>query len=83
MLRTNLEVKKCFYEVWQTTGQVPPRVDVNFNLMPTGSVTGVKVKQPEFAGSSLETCLGSAIRSVEFPPSSGNGQKIVYPFVLQ
>ena len=83
MLRTNLEVKKCFYEVLQTTGQLPPRVDVKFNLMPTGSVTGVKVQQPEYAGSRLETCLGSAIRSVEFPPSSGNGQKIVYPFVLQ
>ncbi|MEZ4321277.1 MAG: AgmX/PglI C-terminal domain-containing protein [Myxococcota bacterium] len=83
MLRTNLEVKKCFYEVLQTTGQLPPRVDVKFNLMPTGSVTGVSVQQPEFAGSRLEVCLGSAIRSVEFPPSSGNGQKIVYPFVLQ
>jgi outer membrane biosynthesis protein TonB len=83
MLRTNLEVKKCFYEVLQTTGQLPPRVDVKFTLMPTGSVTGVRVQQPEFAGSRLETCLGAAIRGLEFPPSSGNGQKIVYPFVLQ
>ena len=83
MLRNNMGVKKCFYEVFQATGQLPPRVDVKFTLMPTGSVTGVSVKQAAYQGSSLEGCLGSAIRAVAFPPSSGNGQNITYPFVLQ
>lgn len=83
MLRNNLDVKKCFFDVYQSTGALPPRVDVGFTLMPTGSVTGVGIRQAQYKGTPLEGCLGSAIRSVAFPPSSGEGQKIVYPFVLQ
>jgi outer membrane biosynthesis protein TonB len=58
-------------------------VDVSFVIEPTGKVSSAGVSQAEFAGSTLDGCLSSTIRALQFPPISGGAQKINYPFNLQ
>jgi hypothetical protein len=82
LLSNNVTVKKCFVPLYRA-GKLPPRVDVQFYLQPTGKASASKIQQSEFSGSELDTCLSAAIQKVTFPPSSGSGQRITYPFVLQ
>jgi len=82
LLSNNVNVKRCFVPLYRA-GKLPPRIDVQFNLQATGKATASSVQQPEHRGTELERCLSTAIQAVAFPPSSGSGQRITYPFVLQ
>jgi predicted Zn finger-like uncharacterized protein len=82
MLSTNLEIKKCFVPLLKS-GALPPRVDLKFNIMPAGNATGAKVLQSQFSGTDFEGCLQRAIGTITFPPTTGSGTSITYPFVLQ
>lgn len=82
ILRNNMDVKRCFFTVYQSTGSLPPRVDVKFQLQASGSVTGVSVKQTEWNGTDLERCLQTAVTAIAFPPAQ-KGQAMTYPFILQ
>jgi hypothetical protein len=82
MLSSNLEVKRCFVPLVQT-GQAPPRVDLKFDIQPSGTASGARVVQSEFRGSELEGCLARTVAGIKFPPTSGNGTSITYPFILQ
>ena len=75
-------MKKCFVPLYRA-GQLPPRVDVKFTLQSSGRAGTATIQQAQYSGSDLERCLSGAIGQIEFPPSSGGGQKITYPFVLQ
>ena len=83
LLRNNLDVKRCFFSYMQANGQLPSRVDVRFTLQPTGRATGIGVTQGQFAGTELDSCLGTAIGQIEFPPSSGGASRITYPYIFQ
>ena len=83
LLRNNLDVKRCFFSYMQNNGQLPSRVDVRFTLQPSGRATGIGVTQGEFAGSTLDSCLASAIGGIEFPESSGSASRITYPYIFQ
>jgi hypothetical protein len=82
MLSSNVNVKRCFVPLLKA-GALPPRVDVRFALSAAGKASGVGVMQPEYAGTDLDRCLAGAIAGISFPPTSGSGQNIVYPFVLR
>jgi outer membrane biosynthesis protein TonB len=82
LLSNNAGVKSCFVPLLRA-GQLPPRVDVKFTLAASGAVGECGVVQPQYTGSQLDRCLAQAIRAIGFPPSSGPGQTITYPFVLQ
>ena len=82
MLSNNLGVKKCFVPMFKS-GNVAPRIDVRIELQPTGNVTSTSVRQAEYQGSTLESCLGTAISAIAFPPYAGAPQAITYPFVLK
>lgn len=82
MLSSNVNVKRCFVPLLKA-GQLPSRVDVKFALSAAGKASGIGITQPEFAGSDLDRCLAGAVAGIAFPPTSGSGQNIVYPFVLK
>jgi predicted Zn finger-like uncharacterized protein len=82
MLRNNMDVKKCFYAHYQKTKVLPPRVDVEFTLLTSGKAENVFLQSLDLAGTDLESCLGLAIKAIDFPPS-GKSKKLTYPFVLQ
>jgi len=82
MLSSNVEVKRCFVPLLQA-GQLPPRVDLKFDIQPSGTASGARVVQAEYKGSELEGCLARTVGGIKFPPSSGNGTSITYPFILQ
>jgi hypothetical protein len=83
MLSNNIEIKKCFVPLFRA-GALPPRVDVRFNILPAGNASGMQVVSPsQHSGSELERCLSGAIGGIQFPPTTGNGTSINYPFILQ
>ena len=82
ILSNNINVKKCFVPLLQA-GSLPPRVDVNFTLQPTGKASEVKIVQSQWSGGDFEGCMRGAIGGVGFPPFSGAPQRITYPFVLR
>lgn len=83
ILSNNIDVKKCFVPMFQAR-TLPPRVDVGFTILPAGNATKVGLRSPPtLRGSELERCLQGAISRVSFPPTTGNGTAIVYPFILQ
>jgi outer membrane biosynthesis protein TonB len=54
-------------------------VDVKFTIRPDGTATKVGIKQVAYAASDLDFCLGSAIKSIRFPPSQ-DGVSLTFPF---
>lgn len=83
MLKTNANVKKCFVLYKQETGELPSRVDVKLTVQPSGKTTAASVKTEQYKGSSLDGCLGTAIKGITFPSFSGSAQDYSYPFVLR
>jgi len=82
ILWNNAPVKRCFVPLIQS-GNAPPRVDVQFNLMSSGGVSNISVVQPQFSGTSFESCLKTALGGIQFPAAGGSGQRITFPFMLQ
>jgi len=82
MLSSNVEVKRCFVPLLQAN-RLPPRVDLKFDIQPSGTASGARVVQAEYKGSDLEGCLARSVGAIKFPPTSGNGTSITYPFILQ
>jgi len=83
MLRNNLQIKGCFLPLMRA-GALPPRVDIKFNILPPGNVTGVQLIKPEKqVGTEFEACLRTTVGAIAFPPTTGNGTQIVYPFILK
>jgi hypothetical protein len=82
MLSSNVDVKRCFVPLLQA-GNLPPRVDVRFDILPSGSAAQVRVVQSDQQGTELEACLARTIGGIAFPATSGKGTTITYPFILQ
>jgi DNA-directed RNA polymerase subunit RPC12/RpoP len=82
ILWNNAPVKRCFVPLIQS-GNAPPRVDVQFNLMSSGGVSNISVVQPQFSGTPFESCLKTALGKIQFPAAGGAGQRITFPFMLQ
>ncbi len=82
ILQNNRGIKRCFVPLIQS-GNIPPRVDVRFDLMPTGQASNASIVQGSLSGTSFEQCMAGAVMAIQFPESSGSGQRITFPFVLQ
>ena len=83
MLRSNRGVKSCFVDYRNQTGQMPSgRITVSLTVESSGSANSVRIDGGEYAGTSLDSCLSSAIRNISFPPFSGSSKTYRYPFML-
>ena len=84
MLKSNKGVKTCFGKYRQETGSLPSgRITVRIAVQPTGKATSAKIAGGAYANSSLDTCLGGAIRAIQFPPWEGSEPATYnYPFIL-
>jgi DNA-directed RNA polymerase subunit RPC12/RpoP len=82
MVKTNVNVKRCFFEYQKAEGKLPSRIDVPFTIKPSGDATDITIKQKTLNGSPLEACLIKAIRGITFPPSQ-QGTSLTFPFVFQ
>ena len=84
MLKSNKGVKTCFGRYRQETGSLPSgRITVRITVQPSGKATSAKIAGGAYADSSLDTCLGSAVRSIQFPPWEGSEPATYnYPFIL-
>ena len=80
MLRSNKGVKTCFInEMHDNGGSVPKGVKVKLTIDPSGKVTRAST-QGDYSGTPFDSCLGSAIKSISFPPYEGDPVSLTYPF---
>ena len=82
LIRTNMTVKKCFFEEKGRRGSVPHRVAVRFTVLTSGRVTSARVITDQYKGTPLDSCLGRAFKAIQFPPFEGETVSMTYPFVL-
>jgi len=82
-LRSDIPIKKCFFDYQKQAGALPSRIDVRFTLEPSGRVSMAGITQAAYAGTALDLCLSQAIRQINFPTSSGSATKITFPFKFQ
>ncbi|MFK7929472.1 MAG: AgmX/PglI C-terminal domain-containing protein [Myxococcota bacterium] len=81
MVKSNVGVKKCFFDYQRAEGSLPKRVDVRFTIKASGNATSIGTTQGKLKGSDLESCLIRSIRSINFPPSQ-EGTTLTFPFVF-
>lgn len=80
MLRSNKAVKTCFInEMHDNGGSVPKGVKVKLTIDPSGKVSKAST-QGDYSGTPFDSCLGSAIKAITFPPYSGDAVSLTYPF---
>ena len=82
MIRNNKRIKRCWMEEKQRSGELPKRVDVKFTVQPSGSVSSARSATEKYRGTDFEVCLGSAFRSITFPPFDGDPLSMTYNFTL-
>ena len=84
MLKSNKGVKRCFGLYRQETGSLPSgRITVKITIQPSGRPSTARIDGGQYAGTSLDTCLGSAIKAITFPPWDGSeSMTLYYPFIL-
>ena len=58
------------------------KVTVRFRIVASGAVDSVEVAAAPFAGTTLPTCVASAVRRLQFAPSSGAPFQASYPIVF-
>lgn len=83
ILRNNNDIKRCFFNWKKTTGDLPAKVTVNFQILPSGAVKGAHVVDEDYVGTELDSCLNRSFTAISFPETSGSGQKLNFPFQLQ
>ncbi len=82
MVRNNKRIKRCWMDEKQRAGTIPRRLDVRFTVQPSGEVSSARVATKEYQGTDFDVCLGSAFRSITFPPFDGEPLTMKYSFVL-
>ena len=81
MINYNMSIKRCFFQEEQRTGEVPLRLNVRFTVLNSGTVSSARVITDAYKGGPLDTCLGRAFRSIQFPAFDGESLTMNYPFV--
>ena len=79
MLRSNKAVKTCFINEMHDAGSVPKGVKVKLTIDPSGKVSKAST-QGDYSGTPFDSCLGSAIKAITFPPYEGDAVSLTYPF---
>lgn len=84
MLKSNKGVKRCFGIYRQDHGSLPTgRITVKLVVAPSGRATSARIDGGQYAGTSLDTCLGSAVKEITFPPWDGSESlTYYYPFIM-
>jgi len=82
MIRSNMSVKRCFFNEKQASGEMPRRVNVRFTVLNSGRVSSARVTTEQYKGGTLDGCLGRAFKAIQFPPFQGEAKSMTYPFVL-
>ena len=83
MLKNNSKVLNCFQLEYKQSGSLPPQLPIGFEVQSTGKVSSMWVKDSQYQGSKLESCLRSAIYGIQFPPFEGEPAKMKYTFRIQ
>ena len=84
MLKSNKGVKRCFGIYRQDHGSLPTgRITVKLVVAPSGRASSARIDGGQYAGTSLDNCLGSAVKEITFPPWDGSESlTYYYPFIM-
>jgi predicted Zn finger-like uncharacterized protein len=70
----NKSVKRCYLSHRQKTGDLPKNIEVLFTVQPSGRVSQAYIAQGPYVGSSFESCIRSAFKSMSFPEFDKNAK---------
>ena len=83
MLRSNRGVKTCFVDYTNNTGERPSgRITLLIQIDTDGVPIYARIDSGTYQGTYLDTCLGTAIQRIGFPPFEGEARTYRYPFLL-
>ncbi|MDP2315184.1 MAG: AgmX/PglI C-terminal domain-containing protein [Pseudomonadota bacterium] len=82
MIKSNKGVKSCFVQQRNETGDLPRGVKVKLTIQPTGKVSSAGIPSGDLQGSTFDSCLSGAVRSIQFPPFDGDPVTVTYPFSI-
>lgn len=78
------EVRFCYEQELRTRADLQGRVDVDFTISATGSISRAAVATSTLANTPVQDCMVSAVRRWTFPTPDGGGTvSVVFPFTLQ
>lgn len=80
IIKSNKNVKGCFITEKNATGAIPSGVKVRFTIQPSGKVTSASVPSGKYAGTDFDSCLSGAMKSLAFPPFTGDPITMSYTF---
>lgn len=76
-------VRMCQAQASRRDALPSGRVVVRFQVATSGQVENVQVDGPRFSRTSLLGCLATAVRRLQFRPSTGQPFAAAYPFIFQ
>jgi len=77
------QLKRCYEQALQRDPTLSGKLNVEFVISPTGSVSSARIGSATAASGGLETCVTSQVRSWAFPrPRNGQEVEVAYPFVF-
>jgi predicted Zn finger-like uncharacterized protein len=82
MIKSNKGVKSCFVQQRNETGDLPRGVKVKLTIQPSGKVSSAGLPSGDLQGSSFDSCLSSAVKSIQFPSFDGDPVTVTYPFSI-
>ena len=82
MMRSNKSVKNCFITEKNESGTLPSGVKVKFTIQPSGKVSSATIPSGDYQGTAFDGCLSGAVKSISFPPFTGDPVTLTYPFRL-
>ncbi|MDP2309626.1 MAG: AgmX/PglI C-terminal domain-containing protein [Pseudomonadota bacterium] len=82
MIKSNKGVKSCFVQQRNETGELPKGVKVKLSIQPSGKVSSAGLPSGDLQGSTFDSCLSSAVKSIQFPSFDGDPVTVTYPFSI-
>ena len=80
-LRARRDLRECFFDGADWMQWTSDEVVLSFHILPDGSVERAGIQHPgTLQGSPLDRCVTRSLEYVRFPPSTGNGLWVSYPF---
>lgn len=75
-------VKFCFERALKRGQQLSGRMEVEFTIMPIGTVSEVTVKTAKLKGTEFGDCVSNSVKGWKFPRFAGDPVTVEYPFIL-
>lgn len=76
------QIQACYEKALIRDRALSGKITFDWEISPSGSVTGVRVRSSTMAGSDVSSCVLQQIRTWTFPTPEGGAVSVTYPFIF-